>query len=529
VPYAGACKEPETQEMDHLQRAGRRLWIGIPGTRLDAATRAHLEDLRPGGVVLFRRNVGGRAEVRALIRELRDVCGNDLVVSADQEHGLVNRFDKEIPVFPGNMALGATGVREVSMAEHLALDQGRHSGAALADLGIDVNLAPVCDLACDGGNPGLGTRAFGAWAPLAAPLVAALSRGLVEGGVHATLKHFPGLGRASLDTHHDLPTVMQADLTEALAPFLAGMKGGARCVMTTHVVFPELDAEFPATFSKRIIGDLLRARCRFDGVVVTDDLEMGAMTARFGFDDVIRGAVRSGHDALCICLDADRQRRARDLLAEGLASNADWIADPAASERRLAALRRPAGGFPLDDAAAEALADAIAGRAVTVARDPSKLLPLAADEPVLAVVPALRGETMAEDPLRGETLDTLLAGLPVGSKVFQLPPNPDMSVADAVAAAAAPYRRVVLGTTLARFDAAHRRFAQRVATSHTGVVVVALRNPFDFELLPPSITCVTAYGFRPVHQRALLKVLFGRVAPYGRLPVTLVDRSAEAT
>jgi beta-N-acetylhexosaminidase len=190
--------------MDHLRRAGRRLWIGIPGTRLDAATRAHLEDIRPGGVVLFRRNVGGRAEVRALIRELRDVCGDSLVVSADQEHGLVNRFEKNSRSSRETSALGATGVREVSMAEHLALDQGRHSGSALADLGIDLDLAPVCDLASDGGNPGLGTRAWSGWSSLAAPLTANLVRGLVEGGVHATLKHFPGLGRAALDTHLDL-------------------------------------------------------------------------------------------------------------------------------------------------------------------------------------------------------------------------------------------------------------------------------------------------------------------------------------
>jgi beta-N-acetylhexosaminidase len=297
--------------------------------------------------------------------------------------------------------------------------------------------------------------------------------------------------------------------------------------MTTHVVFAEIDPEHPATFSKRIVGELLRDRCGFDGVVVTDDLEMGAMAARFGFDDVIRGAVRSGHDALCICLDAERQKRARDVLAEGLATNADWIADPSASERRLAALTRPKSAFPLDDAAADALAEAIAGRAVTVARDASKLLPLSATEPVLAVLPALRGETMAEDPLRGETLDTLTAERPVGSEVFQLPPNPDAAIADAVLVAAARHRRVLLGTTLARFDAAHRRFAHRIASSHPGVVAIALRNPFDFEVLPPSTTCVTAYGFRPVHQRALLKVLFGRVAPYGRLPVALVDRSSE--
>lgn len=509
---------------DHLRRAGRRLWVGIPGSTLDEATRSHLLELRPGGVVLFRRNVGGRAEVRALVTDLKALLGDELIISVDQEHGLVNRFDKELPVFPGNMALGATGVREVSMAEHLALEQGRHAGIALHDLGVDVNLAPVCDLACDGGNPGLGTRSFSAWGSLAAPLVASTTRGLMEGGVHATLKHFPGLGRASLDTHLDLPVVAHADLNEALAPFEAGLRAGARCVMTTHVVFGEIDANSPATFSKVILGGLLRDRCGFDGVIVTDDLEMGAMTARFGFDEVIRGAARAGHDALCICFDFARQLRARDLLADGLRNREPWVGDQDASERRLALLRRPNPKVKLDDVAATALAEAIAGRAATIVRDPGKLLPLANSQPVLAVFPALKGETLVEDPLRGESLDVLTSGLPVGSKVLALPPNPNADVLAQVIQDARAFSKVILGTTLARFDANHRALSRALCEAHAGVIAVALRSPFDFEVLPASTTCVTAYGFRAVHQASLVSLLLGRTQPYGRLPITLIPQ-----
>jgi beta-N-acetylhexosaminidase len=175
----------------------------------------------------------------------------------------------------------------------------------------------------------------------------------------------------------------------------------------------------------------------------------------------------------------------------------------------------------LDDVAATALAEAIAGRAVTVVRDPKGLLPLVESEPVFAVFPALKGETLVEDPLRGESLETLLQGLPTGSEVMTLPPNPGAAVVTQVVEGAKAYRKVIVGTTLARFDANHRVVARALCESHAGVIVVALRNPFDFEVVPESATCVTAYGFRPVHQKALLKVLRGEFAPYGRLPVKL--------
>jgi len=184
-----------------------RLWIGIPAPRLDAETAAHLDAVRPGGIVLFRRNVESAAQVCELIADLRARLGEQLLVVVDQEGGAVVRFEREATVFPGNLALGAIAMTDRARALDLARRQGRVSAAELRALGIDGNLAPVCDLTVRADNPGVGCRSFGGDPALAGDLAAELVRGHLEGGVFPVLKHFPGLGAADRDSHEALPRV----------------------------------------------------------------------------------------------------------------------------------------------------------------------------------------------------------------------------------------------------------------------------------------------------------------------------------
>jgi beta-N-acetylhexosaminidase len=507
--------------VDAALLAGRRLWIGIPGTGIDDETRRLLEDVRPGGVILFRRNVESREQVARLVASLRSVLGDALHVAVDQEGGLVVRFEHELTTFPGNMALGAAAMREPSLGEHLAEAQGRIAAAELRTLGVTVNLAPCCDLATRGDNPGLGTRSFAVHARLAGRLAAAMVRGHAGMEVVSTLKHFPGLGNAGVDSHLDLPVAQAGDLDLLLEPFLAGILAGAPLVMTTHVQFRDVD-DAPATFSKRIVGGLLRERVGHRGCVITDDLEMGAMTARFGFDDVVRRSSAAGHDILAICHDAARQRRARDLLAAACERGEGWSGDPEAILARLDALRTPRAAVAPPPEPGDEVADAIAGRAVTVVRDDGRLLPLRAGEPVLVVTVGGRTQTQVEDPLRGEALGVLRAGFPPPSSFCEMPPAAIASGLPAIVGEAARFGRVLVLTTLARFRPDEARLVRELLP-HPGCVVIALRNPFDFEVVPEGAraTLVTAYGFRPVHQRALLKVLRGDVEAYGRLPIRL--------
>lgn len=503
--------------------AGRRLWIGIRGPRLDPETRSHLLDLRPGGIVLFRRNVESLDSVRSLIRDLRKLLGDGLLLSVDHEGGLVTRFHRELTVFPGNMALGAAAFREPSLGEHLGEQQGIVSARELRGLGFDVNLAPVLDLATTGRNPGIGIRSFGAPEELAARLGAAIVRGTLAGGVLPVLKHFPGKGEAALDAHIDLPAVPPGDQTPHLLPFKRAIAEGAPVVMTSHVVFEGIDPGNPATLSERVVRDLLRGELGFRGAVMTDDLEMGAMQKRFGFDTVIRGAVEAGHDVLCICQTYELQRRARDILAAGIRERALWAVDAEETDARLGALRPPPDAAPGSLPAAGSLAEAIAGRAITVHGDPGNLLPVAGKRTLLAL-PTLDSPTGVENPLRGEEDGSeLVAALGSGASVHRLPLEPSVEDVARLLEAAGAFERLLVATTNARFLDAQRRYLVESMAAHPGAVHVAIRSPFDAEAIPASLpaACVFSYGFRPVQLRALARVLLGEVVSYGRCPVAI--------
>ena len=496
--------------------ATRRLWIGIPGPTLDDATRATLEDVRPGGVVLFRRNVASLDGVRALIRSLHELLGPDLVVSVDHEGGLVTRFHRELTVFPGNMALGAAAYREPSMGEHLGEEQGELSARELRDLGIRVNLAPVLDLATSGDNPGITIRSFGAPAELAEKLGSALVRGTLRGGVLPTLKHFPGKGEATVDAHLDLPVIPDGDQAPHLLPFRAAFRAGAPLVMTSHVVYRALDAERPATLSPAVVAGLLREELGFEGVVVSDDLEMGAMQRHFGFDDVVRGACEAGHDVLCIAHDGELHRRAAVLLRDGLSDGADWYGDPAAVAARLDALPFPAAASPPDPARAASVAEAIAGRAITILRDDAGRIPVTG--PCVLALPTLRRETEVEDPLRGEEDAACLADALGETEVVRVSTEPTGDELDALLATAGD-RSLLVASTNAHFLDAQRVYVRRCLQEHPRAVFLAIRSPFDAEVASDlDASVVLSYGFRPVQLRALAAVVRGTTRAYGRLP-----------
>ena len=509
---------------DLKRMAGRRLWVGIPDLGLDATTKTHLQELKPGGIVLFRRNVESLDQVRSLIGELRTLLGDELVVSVDHEGGLVTRFHRELTVFPGNTALGAASMRETSMGEEMGRQQGVLSARELRDLGIDVNLAPVLDLASSGHNPGITIRSFGASSKLVCKLGVALVCGTREGGVLPTLKHFPGKGEATVDAHLDLPTIPPGDQGPHLAPFRAAIEAGASIVMTSHVIFQEIDAEWPATLSPSVVQGVLRQDLGFDGVIVTDDMEMGAMQKNYGFDAMIRGAAHAGHDVFCICHSPDLQLRARDILVEGMEADAEWAGDYGEVDERLRSLEPPPASGTSNLGKGAELAEAISGRAITVVQDPQSLLPVEEAE-LLVAMPTVATMTGVENPLRGEEDGSvLLDALGSGVTHRSLPQDPSAEDIDALLAEARGYQRLLVVLTNARFLEGQRALAQSAAAEIPGTIILAIRSPFDLEVLPPGsrATQVATYGFRPMQLIAAARVMRGEVKAYGRLPVNLV-------
>jgi beta-N-acetylhexosaminidase len=248
-----------------------------------------------GGVCWFSHNVPDLETARGLADELHAVRADALVL-CDEEGGGVTRLESAAgSSWPGNAALGV--VDDVDATEIVGAGMGAMAGRA----GIDVVLAPTVDVNSEPDNPVIGVRSFGADSDLVARHGAAFVRGLQSAGVAACAKHFPGHGATRTDSHVDLPTV-DADLDTVrrrdLAPFAAAVDAGVRCVLTAHVVYPALDAE-PATMSRRWMS-LLRDELGFDGVVVSDALDMQAISRRVGRGPGAVAALRAGVDLICI-------------------------------------------------------------------------------------------------------------------------------------------------------------------------------------------------------------------------------------
>ena len=267
------------------------VWPGFPGCEAPNWVRRRLAE-GMGGVCLFGWNIRDVEQVAALTSSLR-AENPAVLVSTDEEGGDVTRLELATgSSFPGNWALGV--IDDVGVTEEVATG----IGSLCARAGVNLDLAPVADVNSNPANPVIGIRSFGADPELVARHVVAFVRGLQRCGVAACAKHFPGHGDTAQDSHHELPRA-EGDLEAALMPFRAAIDAGVKAVMTAHIVVPAY-GELPATVSTEILTGVLRGELGFDGLVVTDALEMRGLADSVGVEEGAVRALEAGADALCL-------------------------------------------------------------------------------------------------------------------------------------------------------------------------------------------------------------------------------------
>lgn len=258
-----------------------------------------------GGVILFKRNIASLEQLRELTAELREVAGRPLLIGVDHEGGRVFRLPAPFTPIPPMRTLGNYAKCHGDGAA-LALRLAKMMATELAAAGINVNFAPVLDINTNLQNPIIGDRAFGSDCALVTALGRAMVRGFAEGGVIACAKHFPGHGDTGQDSHLTLPVLPHTwdrlRLFE-LTPFAAAIAEGVPMIMPGHLVYGAIDAANPIPFSERAILGLLREEMHFDGVIVTDDLEMGAIKQLCPVEDAALRSLRAGCDMALICRD----------------------------------------------------------------------------------------------------------------------------------------------------------------------------------------------------------------------------------
>ncbi|MES2152745.1 MAG: beta-N-acetylhexosaminidase [Pseudomonadota bacterium] len=325
--------------MNHYhQLAGQLIMIRFPGTELDAATRAFLRQNKVRGVCLFRQNMVDAQQLGRLTADLRAVMGPDALIGIDQEGGAVVR-STWVPAPPAAMGLGAAD------DEQLAYEVGAAVARAVKALGFNWNFAPVLDLNNNPDNPVIAERSFGADPLRATALAMAWMAGSESEGVACCVKHFPGHGDTTVDSHRDLPTVDKplAELEAyELAPFKAAA-GKAPALMTAHIVYPALDAEYPATLSRRILHGLLREEWDFRGVIITDGMDMHAIANRYGAGQAAVRALVAGADMVMALGTPQTQAEAIAAIAGALADGTLSIGEVG---RRQARLSNLAAGYP---------------------------------------------------------------------------------------------------------------------------------------------------------------------------------------
>ncbi|MFD3886636.1 glycoside hydrolase family 3 protein [Streptomyces microflavus] len=523
--YGHSATDPDQADIDaNLKEIGVR-------TAAELVATYHV-----GGIIYFTwaHNTRDPHQIAALSNGIQRaaLAGRSrvpLLISTDQEHGIVCRVGEPATLLPGAMALGAGGSRsDTRRAAWIA-------GAELAAVGINQNYAPDADVNVNPANPVIGVRSFGSDPESVAELVAAQVKGYQGAGVAATAKHFPGHGDTSTDSHTGLPVIghtrQQWEELDA-PPFRAAIRARIDSVMTAHIVVPALDpSEDPATLSRPILTGILREELGYDGVVVTDSLGMEGVRTKYGDDRVPVLALLAGVDQL---LNPPNLSVAWNAVLEAVRGGEISEARIDASILRILRLKTKLGLFRDPFVSGRGVdrtvgvrkhlldADRIAERTTTLLADPGALLPLSRrTHRRLLVVGA---DPASPSGTTGPPTTTLAGaftelGFSATALSTGTAPNP-AKIAEAVAAAQGR-DAVVVATYNITAGSTQRTLVDALVATGVPVVAVAIRNPYDAaHLAGRGLAAVLAtYSWTDVELRAAARVIAGRADPEGRLPV----------
>ncbi len=558
-----------TGEMTLEEQVGQVLMAGFWGSTPSQEIIDLIQHYHVGNIILFSRNVRDARQVFELTRSLQQIAREagqryPLLIAIDQENGIVQRLGEATTIFPGNMALGAIG------SEEIAYEVARATGRELKTLGINMNLAPVVDVNNNPANPVIGVRSFGEDPQQVARLGAAMVKGYQAAGIISCLKHFPGHGDTTVDSHLALPTIphtLERLETLELVPFKHGIEAGAESVMIAHVCFPALTQHdaLPATLSSAIIQGLLRKQLGFNGVILSDCMEMKAISETFGTERAAVMALQAGIDLVLVSHHYTQQRESIEALqAAVLAGELSSQAVQQAAER---VLKLKAGYLSWNDITTSTtdlacigceahvqLQDQAYELSTTLVRNEDALLPLRLDpgEQIVILSPQRNTMTMVEDRYYSD--DVLADIIEQHHTPVRIVPVAPGSVEDACGKLLQTSAIFIVATVNAHLDEQQAELVRyfissglpsrsddgavpfvptdraAVATQWrwrngqdtvarsafpTGtrsirrIIVIAVRNPYDLQAFPQLRTYLATYEYTRPALVAAVRVLFG--------------------
>jgi beta-N-acetylhexosaminidase len=328
----------QTDTFSNEQLAGQRLMVGFEGTELNEDLKFLIGELKVGGVILFSINIEAPDQLRKLCRSIQDYAAAcrqpPMFIAVDQEGGQVARLKEPFTIFPGNPHI---------KSDKDAVDFAEITAAELHQVGINMNMAPVMDVSPEGGDSVMAGRTFGGNPSRVARLGVKVIKHLQQNNIMAVAKHFPGIGRTTLDSHLDMP-VLHDELSTLelfdLIPFEAGIQNGVSGVMLSHIVYTNLDPAWPASLSPPIASRLLRQQMGFNGLVLTDDLDMGAITRHYDIHSAIQQILAADIDLSLICHKGPNIEIGFKEILKGITENQDLKAKGVESAKRIFAAKK---------------------------------------------------------------------------------------------------------------------------------------------------------------------------------------------
>jgi beta-N-acetylhexosaminidase len=305
---------PDIPQLSESQQAGQRLMVGFDGPVLDDKLKFYIDSLKVGGIILFARNLEEPRQMEKLCADAQDYarqCGQPpLFVGIDQEGGVVSRLKPPFTQFSGNPSM---------KTRDDAVNFARITARELAQIGVNMNMAPVLDVLPDRGDSVMAERTFGRDPHFVSQMGTAIIDIFQRHRIMAVAKHFPGIGRTVLDSHLDKPdldTALERLEARDIIPFRSAMDNGVSGIMLSHICYRSLDLQWPASLSVHIANDLLRRRYGYRGLVLTDDLDMGAIAGHYQLDQIVSQCLSGTVDILLICHPSPKIRSAHDLIID---------------------------------------------------------------------------------------------------------------------------------------------------------------------------------------------------------------------
>lgn len=509
------------------EKVGQRIVVGFPGTEIDSELEELIFQYKIGNFILFKHNIVSASQVKDLCNKLQHLAlestGYPAFITIDQEGGMVTRLEEDCVNIPGAMAIAATN------NVMNAYQAGKITGEQLKELGVNFNLAPDVDINSNMDNPVIGVRSYGDDPNKVAEYSVAMVKGLLDGGVLASAKHFPGHGDTNVDSHLGLPQVNKtlSQLQECeLVSFQAVIDAGIPAITTSHIIFPELEPEhIPATMSRNIITGLLKDKMGFQGLVISDCMEMSAIQKYYGTVEGVKSAVKAGVDLIFLSHTRNYPREAATVLTAALEAGEFSMEEMNASVEKILKFKEKYINLndiklDFDVEKGKAFARQLRKDSITPIQMPTGILPKVDSNSLFLGSIPFRATNISNVDDNTFHFAAYMAKQFNGRGILTSP-NPEEKEIETVLEQAESASSIVIGTYNGHLNKGQLNLVNEAAKRNQNVIVFALRNPYDLRKLPKNVYGIAVYEYTVNSLDVLTELLKQPFDLKGRLPIQM--------